>query len=212
MAAILRFGAEELFRDGDGDAAADERHGKAIMEEDLDAILARAEVRRPLLPVRQLAGCALPRCRADWLAGWLAGWLAARNHARRAGSSRNWRRRAGLERARRTWWRSLWSAQHRARAGPNAIPPSASLTPPPLPPPRSIPSHHHHPAPATEQVVEDKGETQQAGRMGDLLGQFNVATFKTSEPAPRGAGPRRLLHLQPAAVRYRQARRCSTAL
>ncbi|KAL4434102.1 hypothetical protein ABPG75_000543 [Micractinium tetrahymenae] len=73
MAAILRFGAEELFREGHGDEAADERHGKAIMEEDLDAILARAE------------------------------------------------------------------------------------------------------------VVEDKGETQQAGRMGDLLGQFNVATFKTNE-------------------------------
>lgn len=44
MAAILRFGAEELFGEGAGDAAADEKHGKAIMEEDLDAILARAEV------------------------------------------------------------------------------------------------------------------------------------------------------------------------
>jgi hypothetical protein len=30
------------------------------------------------------------------------------------------------------------------------------------------------------QVVQDTGEAQ-GGRMGDLLGQFNVATFKTSE-------------------------------
>lgn len=76
-------------------------------------------------------------------------------------------------------------------ATPNAIPPSASLIPPPLPPPHPIPSHHHHPAPATEQVVEDKGETQQAGRMGDLLGQFNVATFKTSELSGPPGGPDR---------------------
>lgn len=41
MAAILRFGAEELF--GEDEAAA-ERQGHAVVEEDLDAILARAEV------------------------------------------------------------------------------------------------------------------------------------------------------------------------
>ncbi|PSC73016.1 CHROMATIN REMODELING 5 [Micractinium conductrix] len=43
MAAILRFGAEELFRHGH-DAAADEAQGQKVVEEDLDAILARAEV------------------------------------------------------------------------------------------------------------------------------------------------------------------------
>lgn len=31
------------------------------------------------------------------------------------------------------------------------------------------------------QVVQDTGLPQGTGRMGDLLGQFNVATFKTSE-------------------------------
>ena len=45
MAAILRFGAEELFRHGH-DAAADEAQGQKVVEEDLDAILARAEVRQ----------------------------------------------------------------------------------------------------------------------------------------------------------------------
>lgn len=43
MAAILRFGAEDLFRE---DEAAEEKQGHAVMEEDLDAILARAEVSR----------------------------------------------------------------------------------------------------------------------------------------------------------------------
>ena len=43
MAAILRFGAEELFR-GEGDEAHEARVGQAVMEEELDAILARAEV------------------------------------------------------------------------------------------------------------------------------------------------------------------------
>ncbi len=42
MAAILRFGAEDLFKD---DAAAEEARGQAVVEEDLDAILERAEVR-----------------------------------------------------------------------------------------------------------------------------------------------------------------------
>ena len=41
MAAILRFGAEDLFKE---DAAAEEAHGAAVMAEDLDAILERAEV------------------------------------------------------------------------------------------------------------------------------------------------------------------------
>ncbi|KAL4856079.1 Protein CHROMATIN REMODELING 5 [Chlorella vulgaris] len=41
MAAILRFGAEELFREGEDVA---EQAGQAVMEEELDAILARAEV------------------------------------------------------------------------------------------------------------------------------------------------------------------------
>lgn len=43
MAAILRFGAEDLFKD---DAAAEEARGQAVVEEDLDAILERAEVWR----------------------------------------------------------------------------------------------------------------------------------------------------------------------
>ena len=43
MAAILRFGAEDLFAEGNEEAA-DAARGKAVMEEDLDAILARAEV------------------------------------------------------------------------------------------------------------------------------------------------------------------------
>jgi hypothetical protein len=41
MAAILRFGAEELFHEGE---EAQEQKGQAVVEEDLDAILARAEV------------------------------------------------------------------------------------------------------------------------------------------------------------------------
>lgn len=41
MAAILRFGAEDLFKE---DAAAEEARGQAVVEEDLDAILERAEV------------------------------------------------------------------------------------------------------------------------------------------------------------------------
>ncbi|PRW57711.1 CHROMATIN REMODELING 5 isoform A [Chlorella sorokiniana] len=41
MAAILRFGAEDLFKD---DAAAEEARGQAVVEEDLDAILERAEL------------------------------------------------------------------------------------------------------------------------------------------------------------------------
>ena len=43
------------------------------------------------------------------------------------------------------------------------------------------------PAPACPQVVEDTGEVQPAGRMGGLLGAFNVATFKTSEGGLAGA-------------------------
>jgi chromodomain-helicase-DNA-binding protein 1 len=41
MAAILRFGAEDLFKD---DAAAEQARGQAVVEEDLDAILERAEL------------------------------------------------------------------------------------------------------------------------------------------------------------------------
>lgn len=41
LAAILRFGAEELFKE---EEAATEARGQAVMEEDIDAILARAEV------------------------------------------------------------------------------------------------------------------------------------------------------------------------
>lgn len=58
MAAILRFGAEELFR-GEGDEAHEERVGQAVMEEELDAILARAEV----------SGT------DGWSSEWLFGWV-----------------------------------------------------------------------------------------------------------------------------------------
>lgn len=44
-----------------------------------------------------------------------------------------------------------------------------------------IPLRTHPPPFTPPQVVQDTGEQGTAGRMGALLGQFNVATFRTSE-------------------------------
>lgn len=71
MAAILRFGAEELFREGEDVA---EQAGQAVMEEELDAILARAEVSRAtganglVVYIGWLSGCQGGR---DRMAVWL---------------------------------------------------------------------------------------------------------------------------------------------
>lgn len=125
MAAILRFGAEDLFKEdeaaaaGGGEGGAGEQH--ALGEEELDAILARAEVGG-----KRSNGGAAPR------------WARCARHA-------------ALCRAR--------------RAAP------APTRPPPPP--------HTPPSP---QIIHDTGQPhgQAPGRMGDLLGQFSVATFKTS--------------------------------
>lgn len=60
----------------------------------------------------------------------------------------------------------------------------ADLLPPHTPNRPCPPTPAHLPCPikTTTQRVEDRGETHTGGgKMGSLLGQFNVATFKTSE-------------------------------
>lgn len=86
-----------------------------MVEEDLDAILARAEVR-----------LCVPACQLN---------------------------------------------ESRCRLHLQHAPPAQLTTTCPLP----------RPALTATQVVPDREDGPQPGRMGDLLGQFNVATFKTSE-------------------------------
>ena len=154
MAAILRFGAEDLFKE---DAAAEEARGQAVVEEDLDAILERAEVGllgwfRGCAPFRsQLNGVVEGGLDAPILECPTVGFFVWSVVRVRLASS---------------WRGCVWRA---APAG--CVPVMLSL---PIIAPR--PSD-------LLQLVHDTGEAhgQAPGRMGELLGQFSVATFKTSE-------------------------------
>ena len=141
MAAILRFGAEELFR-GEGDEAHEARVGQAVMEEELDTILARAEV-------GLMGGCGVG------LGGWGVPCLQRGRVEAVAGAS----------------LAQCSTVQSTDESSPHCSPPAC--------PPARLPAW---------QVVQDTGEPIGTGRMGDLLGQFNVATFQTSGEWGRRAG------------------------
>ena len=67
MAAILRFGAEQLFKEDDEQV---EESSKALYEEDIDAILDRAEIVDPGAEKNEVAiAPPLPRCIFSMWAG-----------------------------------------------------------------------------------------------------------------------------------------------
>lgn len=81
LAAILRFGAEELFKVGEHSAEVVKVEEKRLMEESIDAILERAEVGVPGsaggggggLAVLHWCGCHAPEycaCVAELVTGW----------------------------------------------------------------------------------------------------------------------------------------------